>query len=283
MFDLVLKCVAVGGIGTGVVAARSLCIDPKFPPTRAFNRYVAFLDGYTRFLGLDAKPRLIATLHLVAVGVVCFFAATGAVPYGPCFPAVVAAAPALWLSREKANRVQRLELQVDGFLLAYANALRAVPSPGAALLTVIGVLQEPMRSEIDRVLKEMRVGASLEQAFSGMSLRLRNRTVDGALSAILIGMQVGGDLPGVLATTAAALREMQRLDGVVRTKTAEGKAQLWVLAVFPLALIYMFDAVEPGYFAPLQSSFVGYVISTLAVGFWLAALASARKILQVDI
>jgi tight adherence protein B len=96
-------------------------------------------------------------------------------------------------------------------------------------------------------------------------------------------MQVGGDLPGVLSTTAAALREMQRLDGVVRTKTAEGKAQLWVLAGFPFGLIYMFNAVEPGYFEPLQESFTGYVISSAAVAFWLAALGAARKILTVDI
>src|SRR5262249_52556520 len=152
-------------------------------------------------------------------------------------------------------RIEALELQVDSFLLAYANALKAIPNPAAALLTVVTVIKDPMRFEIDRVLKEMKVGASLEQALNGMSLRLKNRTLDSALSAILIGMQVGGDLPGVLATTAAALREMQRLDGVVKTKTAEGKAQLWVLAAFPFALIYLFNAVEPGYFEPLQQSF----------------------------
>ncbi len=47
---------------------------------------------------------------------------------------------------------------------------------------------------------------------------------------------------------------MARLQGVVRTKTAEGKAQLWVLAVFPALMLILFDTVSPGYFTPLTES-----------------------------
>ena len=43
------------------------------------------------------------------------------------------------------------------------------------------------------------------------------------------GRQVGGNLPKVLETTAHTLREMKRLEGVIRTKTADGRMQLWVI------------------------------------------------------
>ena len=107
--------------------------------------------------------------------------------------------------------------------------------------------------------------------------------MDSALSAVLIGLQVGGNLPAVLENTAETIREMNRLEGVVKTKTSEGRAQLWVLAIFPFALCGAFNLVSPGYFEPLTKSVVGYIIITAATGFWIASLLVARKVLTVDI
>jgi tight adherence protein B len=76
---------------------------------------------------------------------------------------------------------------------------------------------------------------------------------------------------------------MNRLDGVVKTKTSEARAQLWVLALFPFGILIAFNSLEEGYFDPLQTSFTGYIVTTVAVVLWMAALLSARKILKVDI
>ena len=283
MSPLLVKAVAAVGTGIGLMALRALFANPDFVLTRYFHKYVARLDHDLKFIASPVSPKLIAVAQIALFLAVAAMGLSITIPYEPIFLLLIVFAPIYMLHRNKGKRVEQLELQVDGFLLAFANALKAVPSPGAALLTVLPVLRDPMRQEIDRVLKEVRIGSTLEDAFGAFSARYRSRTLDGALSAVLIGMQVGGDLPGVLATTAGALREMQRLDGVVRTKTAEGKAQLWVLALFPFALIYLFNVVQEGYFEPLKQSFTGYVISTMAVGFWLAALGAARKILTVDI
>ena len=283
MSPLLVKAVAAVGTGIGLMAVRALFADPDFILRRYFNQYVARLDRDLKFIASTKSAKMMALAQIAVFIAVVAVGFSVTIPYEPLFLGVIAFGPIYMLHRNKGKRLEQLELQVDGFLLAYANALKSVPSPGAALLTVTAVLRDPMRQEIDRVLKEVRIGSTLEDAFGAFSLRYRSRTLDGALSAVLIGMQVGGDLPGVLATTAGALREMQRLDGVVRTKTAEGKAQLWVLALFPFALIYMFNMVQEGYFEPLKQSFTGYVVSTLAVAFWLAALGAARKILTVDI
>jgi len=115
-----------------------------------------------------------------------------------------------------------------------------------------------------------------------MASRIGSRGVDSALSAILIGRQVGGNLPKVLESTAASIREMQRLEGVLRTKTAEGKAQLWVIGALPAGLIFVLNFFNPGYFDPLKESVTGYLIAGIAGGMWMAALFLARKILAVD-
>jgi len=140
-----------------------------------------------------------------------------------------------------------------------------------------------MDEEIRLALKEIRVGTTIDQALLNMSARIRSPQLDATLAGILIGRQVGGDLPRILETTAETLREIARLQGVVRSKTAEGKAQLAVLAVFPAFLLVVFDLASPGYFSPLTHSFVGWIVILIAVGFWVTSIAMARGVLMVDI
>lgn len=267
----------------GVICFGSLLQDKEFLPVRLWNRYTLYLDRLLRFLFLPASGRKIALTQLGGVALLLAATVVVDVPYWYAMVAVIAAAPAVWLERAKRQRVELLEQQVDGFILALANALKTVPSAGAALQSVVPVLRDPTRQEIDRVLKEMRVGATLEQAILNMAARIGSRSLDAALSAVIIGIQVGGNLPVVLETTAATIREMNRLEGVVRTKTAEGKAQLWVLVAFPFGIVWAFSLVNPGYFDPLQKSFGGSVVIAAAVTFWLAAILLARKVLAVDI
>jgi tight adherence protein B len=282
-----LLAMKLGAVGLAAIGIGCLTVIVVFGDTfvrRYWSRYTSYIDRTLRLLFLEGSAKKIVTWQVALIGLI--LAAEVAfvdVPYWYVIVPAIALAPALWLSQERRKRIEKLELQVDGFILALANSMKTVPGPAAALQACVPILQNPTRQEIERVVKEMRVGNTLEQALVNMSSRIGSRTMDSALSAVLIGLQVGGNLPVVLETTAATIREMNRLEGVVRTKTGEGKAQLWVLAVFPFAILGAFNAVQPGYFDPLQKTFVGYIIITIALSFWLASLVVARKVLTVDI
>jgi tight adherence protein B len=191
--------------------------------------------------------------------------------------------PDLWLRWRHRKRVLRIDEQVDAFLLAIANALKSRPSIADAVVSVQAVLAVPIRQEVELSVKQMRVGSTPEQALLAMSRRVGSRKLDAAISAILVGRQVGGNVSQILETTAAAMREMARLEGVVRTKTADGKAQIWTLAAFPFVLILAFSLISPGYFDPLSETVVGGVCTTLGFALWGASMVSARRILRVDI
>jgi tight adherence protein B len=252
--------------------------------SRSWARYTGYLDKSLRLMFMEGSARTIVRVQLVLLAVVLSVEiALVDIPYWYLIVAAICVGPALYLTSERKKRMEKLELQIDGFILALANSLKTVPGPAAAIQNVVPILQNPMKQEIERVVAEMRVGSTVEQGLIGMSARVGSRALDSALSSVLIGLQVGGNLPVVLETTAATIREMNRLDGVVKTKTSEGRAQLWVLAVFPFAICAAFNAVQPGYFDPLQKSFVGYIVLTVAMLFWVASLLIARKVLAVDI
>jgi tight adherence protein B len=276
-----------GGLGLLVlgvfVVAWIVILDPEGLPRRLWARYVVYLERRLRLLFIWTSGAAIATAQVLGIFAVVALGALVDLPYWYAFAALIAAGPPLWIERERRQRMEAIELQLDGFLTALANALKATPSLADAFMSTQKLMAPPLQQEIELASKEMRVGSTLDQALLVMAGRIGSRHVDSALSAVLIGRQVGGNLPKVLETTAAAVREMARLEGVVRSKTAEGKAQLWVLAVFPAVLLYAFNQAQEGYFEPLTQSVTGYVVTAIAVVFWIASLITARNILDVDI
>jgi tight adherence protein B len=195
----------------------------------------------------------------------------------------VAVMPLVWLQSKHAQRVIVIEMQLDSWLQLLANSLKATPSLGEGIASSAKLMRAPLGEELDLVLKELALGTPLDQAVMNMSTRVGSRPVSGALATILVGRQTGGDLTRILEESAATLREMARLEGVVRTKTAEGKSQAYVLGGIPFVLLGALYMVDPYWLQPLTETTMGYVIIAVATSLWLAAIILARKILAVDV
>jgi tight adherence protein B len=266
-----------------LIVARGLVLDTDGVHRRLFTRYVVYLERRLKLLFIFTPGEKIVAGQ--AVGVFLTLIVAFLVPDLPLWwmPILATVAPPLYIELLRRQRVAEIEKQLDGFILAIANALKATPSLGDAVISVQQLIRPPLQQEVELAVKEMRVGSTLDQALMLMATRIGSRQVDAALSALLIGRQVGGNLPKILEGTAAALREMSRLESVVKTKTAEGKAQLGLLAVFPVVLVVVFDTVKSGYFSPLTQSITGYIVITIAALCWIASLVVARKIVNVDV
>jgi tight adherence protein B len=265
-------------VGTWAAAS-----DETGPVYRYAARYTASLERKLRPMFIFTPGRLIAYGQAAAMFLVLAAHVLLTIQFWYVLIGLIAIGPTAYIEYTRRKRVEKLEEQLDNFILALANALKTTPSIGAAFNSVAAVISDPMRQEVDLAIKEMKVGSTLDQALLHMAARVGSRQLDSALSAILIGRQVGGNLPKVLETTAATLREMRRLEGVVRTKTAEGKAQLWVIGLMPFGLILGLNVIWPGYFEPLTKSIFGYILIIVCSAFWVASIVLARKVLNVDI
>ncbi|MCL2724682.1 MAG: type II secretion system F family protein [Polyangiaceae bacterium] len=265
------------------LATLQMITDETGLPYRYWGRYVGWLERKLRSMFIFTPGRLIAMGQLIAM----FGIVTGALlfdlPLWWGFIILIAISPAIYIETERRKRITMIEDQLDNFILALANALKSTPSIGAAFGSVVTVVDDPIRKEIDLAIKEMKIGSTLDQALLHMASRVGSRELDSALSSILIGRQVGGNLPRVLETTAHSLREMKRLEGVIKTKTADGRMQLWVIGALPAVVLVALGTLWPGYFRPLTQSVTGYAIIAGVSVCWVSALILARKVLSVDI
>ncbi len=257
--------------------------DPESLLAKLYADYTKHLDAELRGLFIqEPTGRVIANWQIgICVALVTIHVVTQEpVSFLSLF---VAIGPQIWLIDAKTKRQDKIEQQLDSFLTALANALKASPSLGDALGNTATLLRSPLKEELELTMKETQLGMPLDQAILNMGGRVGSRAFAGALTTVLIGRQTGGDLPRILETSASTLREMARLEGVVRTKTAEGKAQAWVLGVMPPILIGILNWIDPEWLTPLNTTFIGGIIWLVAVLFWVAAVVLARKILAVDI
>jgi len=246
------------GIVYGLIAT------PAAPLARFAERQISLLDQRLRRQLLPPRGRaLFAGQMLVGAGVLAaaFLSGERAVLLG--LPLAVFA-PTFVLARMHTQRMRAIEGQVDGFTLAFSNAMRATPSIARALETVASNTASPLREELELALRELRVGSTLEQALGDLGFRVGSAQFDATMSALLIGMRVGGNVPAILNDTATSLREIVRLQATLRAKTADGRIQATVLAAFPVVIAFGFDFIMPGYFSPLTKSGPGVMVLVTA-------------------
>jgi tight adherence protein B len=253
------------------------------PVARALGAYHGQLEWDLRFLKADFNGKqAIWTQALLSVGLIAATVIRDQWLYLSLVPPVLYLPQGL-IANKRMLRVVALDAQIDTWLVILANALRATPALGEAMASSARLVSSPLSDELELVLREYQLGAPLDVALRTMVVRLKSRTVNVALGTLRIARTTGGNLPDTLETSAAALREMARLDGVVRTKTAEGKAQATVVAVMPFPLVGMLNYLNPKLLAPLWNTLEGYGLLSGAFVLWLMAVLWARKILDVDI
>lgn len=249
---------------------------------RLFHSYVTRLDNDMKFIRANRSGQTVLFLQALAIGVFGVLSAF----YHPLLLILVPimmVAPPIQLKNLRDKRIARIESQLDGWLLVLANALKAVPSIGDALISSRTLTHAPISEEVDVAIKENQLGAPLDDALRNMGNRINSRVVNAALTMLSVARKTGGDLPSTLETSAASLREMARLEGVIRTKTADGRNQAFVLGSLPAVLIVALYFAYPVLLERLFNTTMGNVLLGVAITLWIGAVVTALNILNVDI
>lgn len=248
----------------------------------AFYRHQTHIQEEVAFLRLGgvAEQVVWGQVAVFALGVFCLWAA------GPLLATllfILALCVSPVLQTRRARRVAEMEAQLDGWLMALASSLRATPSLGEAIEYSLSLVANPLRDELDLLVKEQRLGESLDSALSRMGKRLGSRTLSSAFATLKLGQRTGGDISHMLERSAETLREMARLEGVVRVKTAEGKAQGYMMVALPAPLAALLHFIDPGFLLPLFQTAMGHWVLCAAGVAWLSSVLLIRRIVRVDI
>lgn len=196
---------------------------------------------------------------------------------------VVGLLPWLSLSRAKKKRLDRLEDQIPDGLISLSNSLRA----GLTLPQAFGILVDnsspPINQEFGLMLKEHRLGLTLDEAMNNMGERVRSKNLDLVITSVQVARVAGGNLPQVFEDTAEAIRDIRRLEDKIETMTAQGRMQAWVLGSLPIGMAILIYRVDPTMVSPLWEDPIGWIILFFIALFEIVGIFMIRKIVSVDV
>ena len=175
------------------------------------------------------------------------------------------AAPLLILRSRQASRQRKFEEQTPDMLMLMTASLRAGHSFAQAMEMVASEMPPPTASEFAWATGEVKLGVPLQTALGRMMERVPSPDLDLIATAILIQLPLGGNLAEVLDAIAETIRERVRVQGEVRTLTAEGRLSAGVLIALAPALALLLDLRNPAYFQPLTETALGRSLIAEAV------------------
>jgi tight adherence protein B len=232
---------------------------------------------------LRAKDFAIRHAAVICAGLLTGGVIMGSWVYGIILAAFFGYVPVLWMERQKSQRRKALNEQLDATLQSMANTILVTQNLEDAFATIAQHFDPPISQEADIVVKQVRLGTPMDEALRDFSARCHSRNVDAIVTALTVGRQTGGELPKVLETTASVLRETMRVEGVMESKTSEGKAQVWVMGMLPFVFGGALQVIDPEWMQPLFKDPIGWAILLVVCALEAVGIALVRKFTRIDV
>jgi len=159
--------------------------------------------------------------------------------------------PRLWLGRRKSGRLGAFNKQLPDTITLLANGLRAGSSFLQAVELVVSESRPPVSTEFSRVIREVNLGLPFEQAMENMVRRVRSYDLELMATAINIQHTVGGNLAEILDSIAYTIRERIRIQGEIRTLTAQQRLSGYVVGFLPIGLAGFLFVAAPHFMDPM--------------------------------
>jgi tight adherence protein B len=216
--------------------------------------------------GLRITP---AEYLMVRIGAVALAALIGLFRFGlsvgPLILGVVGfLLPPLVVRYLQSRRRDRFNEQLAGMLQLLSNSLKTGYAIDRALETVAAKSPPPVSTEFERVTTEIALGTSVEDALSSLLLRIDSPDLEFIVTAILLHVRVGGNLAEVLDNISDTLRDRLQTKRDMQVLTAQSRASATIITALPILLALGLYVFVPGYFAPMTSTVVGYILLGVA-------------------
>jgi tight adherence protein B len=163
-------------------------------------------------------------------------------------------APGFYMSYMQGRRLKMFNDELGDTINLLVNGLRTGFSVLQAMEAVARELPQPVAGEFDRVVKEVQLGLTMEQALQNMLRRVKSEDLDLVVTAINVQREVGGNLAEILDVISFTIRERVRIKGEISVLTAQGMISGYVITGLPLVLMAIMYLINREYIQRLWTT-----------------------------
>jgi len=193
-------------------------------------------------------------------------------------------APGIFVRYMQGRRLKMFNDQLGDTINLLVNGLRTGFSVLQAMEAVARELPQPVAGEFDRVVKEVQLGLTLEQALQNMLRRVSSEDLDLVVTAINVQREVGGNLAEILDVISFTIRERVRIKGEIGVLTAQGMITGYVITGLPLALAGVLYLVNRQYVERLWTSgLFGWAMLIAGAILIVSGFLIIQKIVRIEV
>ena len=190
--------------------------------------------------------------------------------------------PQWYVGRRQSARLRAFNDQLGDTISLVVNALRSGFSLLQAIDMVAREAPKPTSEEFGRVVREIQLGLSPEEALENLVRRIDSEDLDMMVVAINVQHEVGGNLSQILDTIGNTIRERVKIKGEITSLTAQQKYAGYIISIIPVllgAILYLINKeyMQVMFQGPFICMPIGAGIS-LIIGFLVI-----RKIVAINV
>jgi tight adherence protein B len=191
--------------------------------------------------------------------------------------------PRLYVGMRQRRRLSAFNNQLADTCSMLTNALRSGYSLLQAMEMVGREGPSPTAEEFQRVVREVGLGLTPEQALANLVRRVNSDDLDLMVTAINVQHEVGGNLAMVLDSIGRTIRERVRVKGEIKTLTSQVSCSGNVVSMLPVGLTLVLYLLNAQYISQLFEISWVLCLPATAVGGIVAGWMVMRKITQIEV
>jgi tight adherence protein B len=226
-------------------------------------------------------------LLILTIAVTTISAALGLLLLGPIFTVIICICglltPTLLVRFYRARRVKMFERQLVDALVGMASAFRAGMTFYQAMDEIAKTARAPLAQEFALTVREMRVGVGTEEALESLSGRVESDDLRIVVTSVNTARAVGGNMAEMFDTVSRTIRERFRIEGRIRSLTAQGRLQGIIMGLMPVLVWMAFDSLRPDLTRPMMQHWFGYFIVGCVIVMEALGAFFIRRIIAIKV
>lgn len=193
------------------------------------------------------------------------------------------AAPLWFLAHQRQLQIERIDAQLPDVLDLIARAMQAGHAFTSALSMAAKDAKPPLSGHLHQVFDEIHFGLDLRQAMTGLAERIASDDVRFFVISVLVQHETGGNLADILNNTATLIRERQKIRGVIRVLSGEGRISAWILSLLPFVLAGVLNLVNPEFMSTLWTAPQGLQMLYACLMLMLAGIVWMWRLIDIRV
>lgn len=185
--------------------------------------------------------------------------------------------PFFLIKMVKERRIAKFVHQLPDGLMILSSCLKGGVSLIQAVEILCAEMGPPISQEFGLVVREIRMGVSMEEAFKRMKEHIPVEDVELIATAMLVARETGGNLVKIFGHLTTTVRDRIRLSETLKTTTLMARVQGYIMSLIPVIFALFVRKIDPHHFDIMLERPEGQVLTGVAVILWFAGMLLIRK------